>query len=131
MIPAPANIGKIVTLSTKIKRATPPILTQNNVSGLTTTSSPTFAGETLTGFSGIVQATLGVLSASALVSGDIPNNAANTSGYAGGISIASQAVGDLFYATSATAITRLADVAAGQPLLSGGDDSPRLCRIYL
>jgi hypothetical protein len=36
------------------------------------------------------------------------------------IALASQAVGDIFYATSGTAITRLADVAAGQPLLSGG-----------
>ena len=33
---------------------------------------------------------------------------------------ASQAVGDLVYASSGTAFTRLADVAAGQPLLSGG-----------
>ncbi len=33
---------------------------------------------------------------------------------------ASQAIGDLAYATSTTAYGRLADVAAGQPLLSGG-----------
>ena len=32
----------------------------------------------------------------------------------------SQTVGDLFYASSSTAVTRLADVVAGQPLLSGG-----------
>jgi len=37
-------------------------------------SSPTFAGMTLTGFSGIVKATAGVLSAAALVDADIPDD---------------------------------------------------------
>jgi len=38
----------------------------------------------------------------------------------GGTGIASYAVGDLLYASGATALSKLADVAAGQPLLSGG-----------
>lgn len=36
------------------------------------------------------------------------------------VSIASTAVGDIFYAGASNVLTRLADVAAGQPLLSGG-----------
>jgi len=36
------------------------------------------------------------------------------------VNIASTAVGDLFYAGGSNVLTRLADVAAGQPLLSGG-----------
>ena len=49
-------------------------------------SSPTLAGLTLTAFSGFVKATTGILSAAALASGDIPSNAANTSGTAGNLS---------------------------------------------
>lgn len=36
------------------------------------------------------------------------------------VNIASTAMGDLFYAGASNVLTRLADVAAGQPLLSGG-----------
>jgi len=47
-------------------------LNQAAVAGLTTASSPEFAGATLTGFSGFVQATAGVLSAAAIADGDLP-----------------------------------------------------------
>ena len=40
--------------------------------------------------------------------------------YAGAMSIASQAIGDLVYATSTTQLGRLADVAVGAVLVSGG-----------
>jgi hypothetical protein len=43
-----------------------------------------------------------------------------TTGSPAAMVIASQATGDLLYASSASAWARLADVAAGQPLLSGG-----------
>ena len=53
--------------------------------------------------------------------GNITGNVTgNASGYAGSLAVTSQTVGDLFYASSSTAVTILADVAAGQPLLSGG-----------
>ena len=48
------------------------------------------------------------------------NLTGNVTGYASALAVTSQTVGDLFYASSSTAVTRLADVAAGQPLLSGG-----------
>lgn len=47
-------------------------IAQADVSGLTTASSPTFAGMTLTGLSGYVKATAGVLSAGAIAAGDLP-----------------------------------------------------------
>ena len=49
-------------------------IAQADVSGLTTASSPTFAGMTLTGFSGFLKATAGVLGAGALVDADIPDD---------------------------------------------------------
>lgn len=45
----------------------------DTVQDIQTTSSPTFAGLTLTAFSGFVKATAGVLSAAALEAGDIPD----------------------------------------------------------
>ena len=67
----------------------------------------------------------------ALVSADIPNNAASTTGTAAGLSVtlaatsggtgqSVYAVGDLLYASSTTALSRLADVAVGSYLASGG-----------
>ena len=67
----------------------------------------------------------------ALVSADIPNNAASTTGTAAGLSVtlaatsggtgqSVYAVGDLLYASSTTALSRLADVARGSYLASGG-----------
>ena len=47
-------------------------IAQADVAGLTTASSPTFAGMTLTAFSGYVKATAGVLSAGAIAAGDLP-----------------------------------------------------------
>ena len=47
-------------------------IAQADVAGLTTASSPTFAGLTLTAFSGFVKATAGVLSAGAIAAGDLP-----------------------------------------------------------
>lgn len=38
----------------------------------------------------------------------------------GGTNLTSYAIGDILYASAATTIAKLADVAAGQPLLSGG-----------
>ena len=38
----------------------------------------------------------------------------------GGTNLSSYAIGDILYASAATTISKLADVAAGQPLLSGG-----------
>jgi hypothetical protein len=47
-------------------------IAQADVSGLTTASSPTFAGLTLTAFSGFVKAAAGVLSAGSIAAGDLP-----------------------------------------------------------
>lgn len=48
----------------------------------------------------------------------LPN--ANTSGYAAALAVPSQAAFDLFYATSATAVGRLANSTAGKVLTCGG-----------
>ena len=71
-------------------------------------ASPEFAGLTLTSFSGAVSAAAGVLSAGTL-------SAAN-----GGTGHGSYAIGDLLYASGATALSKLADVAIGSYLASGG-----------
>ncbi|MEW6187861.1 MAG: LamG domain-containing protein, partial [Thermodesulfobacteriota bacterium] len=52
---------------------TPTLGGLDTVQDIQTTSSPTFAGLTLTAFSGFVKATAGVLSAAALAAGDIPD----------------------------------------------------------
>ena len=75
---------------------------------LGTTLSPTFAGLTLTAFSGAVIATAGVLSAGTL------------GATIGGTGQTVFAVGDLLYASTTTALSKLADVAAGAYLRSGG-----------
>lgn len=51
---------------------------------------------------------------------DIPTLNQNTTGYAASLAVGSQSAGDLFYATGATAITRLAKGASGDVLVSDG-----------
>lgn len=51
-------------------------ITLSTPQNIATTSSPTFAGLTLTAFSGVVKASVGVLSASSIVNADISNSAA-------------------------------------------------------
>jgi hypothetical protein len=76
--------------------------------GLETDDSPTHAGLTLTAFSGAVIATAGVLSAGTLAA------------TLGGTGQTVYAVGDLLYAPTTTTLGKLADVAAGAYLRSGG-----------
>jgi hypothetical protein len=81
--------------------------------------SPTFT----TGYTSTTAPTMSALTASKPVftdsskaltsSGTIPVNQ-------GGTNLTSYAIGDILYASGATTIGKLADVAAGQPLLSGG-----------
>jgi len=100
--------------------------------GVGTEDSPSFTGATLSGLTtdgGLVQTNgSGVLSSST----DIPT--ANTIGSKyiyradgtdvavadGGTNISSYAIGDLLYASAGTTLSKLADVAAGQVLVSGG-----------
>ena len=109
--------------------------------------SPTFAGLTLTGLSGVLKATTGVVSGSATKSdiglSNVENTALSTwagsanittlgtistgtwSGTAiavnkGGTGLTSYAVGDLVYASATGTLAGLADVAAGSYLASGG-----------
>jgi hypothetical protein len=125
---------------------------------IATTSSPTFAGLTLSGLTnGLVSVIGGVLSSGGSISGadfaaqsanvvfagpstgssatptfrtlvtaDIPSLDASkiTSGVfgvaRGGTGLSSYAIGDLVYADTTTSLARLADVASGNALLSGG-----------
>jgi hypothetical protein len=68
---------------------------------------------------------------SAIQAGDVPTLNQNTTGTAAGLSVtlvatsggtgqSSYAVGDLLYASTTTALSKLADVATGNALLSGG-----------
>ncbi len=66
---------------------------------ITPTSTPTFVGMTLTGFSGVLKASAGVLSASTLVNADIANNAAIT-------------------------ISKLEDLPSGQIIVGNATDTP-------
>ncbi len=64
-----------------------------------------------------------VVSTGELATADIQNTqivASIVALYAGEMSVASQAVGDLLYASSTTQWARIADVATGQVLVSGG-----------
>jgi len=64
-----------------------------------------------------------VVSTGELATADIQNTqivASIVALYAGEMSVASQAVGDLLYASSTTQWARIADVAVGQVLVSGG-----------
>ena len=87
--------------------------------GVTFNQAPTF----VTGFTSTTAPTYSALTASKPVFTD-SNKALTSSGTMpvnqGGTGLASYAVGDLLYASAATTIGKLADVAAGQPLLSGG-----------
>jgi hypothetical protein len=98
--------------------------------GLGTANSPTFAGATLTGLTGYVYANgASAVSASttiagSAISGNISGNAANVTGTVvaanGGTGLSSYTVGDLVYASGTTTLAKLADVATGNVLLSGG-----------
>src|SRR5574343_159956 len=69
---------------------------------------------------GVVPVTNGVTDGWVLTKQSNGSAAWAATGASGGIILASQAIGDLWYASSANATARLAAVAAGQPLLSGG-----------
>jgi len=87
--------------------------------GVTFNQAPTF----VTGFTSTTAPTYSALTASKPVFTD-SNKALTSSGTMpvnqGGTNLTSYAVGDILYASGATTIGKLADVAAGQPLLSGG-----------
>lgn len=87
--------------------------------GVTFNQAPTF----VTGFTSTTAPTYSALTASKPVFTD-SNKALTSSGTMpvnqGGTNLTSYAVGDILYASGATTIAKLADVAAGQPLLSGG-----------
>lgn len=59
--------------------ATAPITYNSGTGAIGISATPTFTGITLTGFSGFVRASAGVLSASALIAGDIPDLSATYS----------------------------------------------------
>jgi len=87
--------------------------------GVTFNQAPTF----VTGFTSTTAPTYSALTASKPVFTD-SNKALTSSGTLGvdqgGTNLTSYTAGDLLYASGATTIGKLADVAAGQPLLSGG-----------
>jgi hypothetical protein len=87
--------------------------------GVTFNQAPTF----VTGFTSTTAPTYSALTASKPVFTD-SNKALTSSGTVpvnqGGTNLTSYAIGDILYASAATTIGKLADVAAGQPLLSGG-----------
>ena len=87
--------------------------------GVTFSQSPTF----VTGLTSTTAPTMSALTASKPVFTDA-SKALTSSGTMpvnqGGTNLTSYAIGDILYASAATTIAKLADVAAGQPLLSGG-----------
>ena len=87
--------------------------------GVTFNQAPTF----VTGFTSTTAPTYSALTASKPVFTD-SNKALTSSGTLGvdqgGTNLTSYTAGDLLYASGATTLSKLADVAAGQPLLSGG-----------
>ncbi|MBK8808400.1 MAG: hypothetical protein IPO21_17935 [Bacteroidales bacterium] len=79
---------------------------------IATSSSPTFTGLNLSG-----------LTASKVIFTDASKNISTTGTIAvdqGGTGLAAYTVGDLIFASGATALSKLADVAAGNALISGG-----------
>lgn len=87
--------------------------------GVTFNQAPTF----VTGFTSTTAPTYSSLTASKPVFTDASKALTSTGTMPvnqGGTGLTSYAVGDLLYASAATTIAKLADVAAGQPLLSGG-----------
>ncbi len=83
-------------------------LNQAAVAGLTTASSPTFAGLTITGASGAVSASAGVLSAGTLSAGN------------GGTGQSSYTIGDILYASASGTLSKLAGGTAGYVLTAQG-----------
>jgi hypothetical protein len=90
-------------------------LTLSLPQSIATTSTPTFAGLTLTGpLSGTSGAFSGALSAGSLsLTTPLPATS-------GGTGFGSYTVGDLLQASTTTALSKLSDVAAGSYLRSGG-----------
>lgn len=110
-------------------------------------ATPSFAGLTLTAFSGVLKATAGTVAGGAAASdiglGSVENTALSTwpgtvnvttlgtigtgtwnataiGATKGGTGQTTYAIGDLLYASAADAVSKLADVATGQVLTSGG-----------
>jgi hypothetical protein len=95
-------------------------ITLSTPQNIAATSSPTFAGMTLTGFSGVVKATAGVLSASAvdLSTGDVTGTLPATNG---GTGQSTFATGDILYASDASTLSKRAIGNNGDVLtVSGG-----------
>lgn len=84
------------------------------------TASPTFTGTVTlpTGLTGVVKAASGVVSAGSLVSGDIPNNAANTTGSAAKLTTARTIGGVSFDGSANISLTSGSGVQKGDG--SGG-----------
>jgi hypothetical protein len=99
------------------------------------TNDVRLAGNTVASKSFLVQTGTGTVSAAptwgSIVAGDVPTLNQNTTGTAAGLSVtlvatsggtgqSSYAIGDILYASTTTALSKLADVATGNALISGG-----------
>jgi hypothetical protein len=110
----------------------------NTIQDIATSASPTFAGLTLVGLSGVLKASAGVISGSATTT-DLTEGtnlyfttaralsavtATTITGIlpvaSGGTNISSYTIGDLIYASGTTTLAKLSGVATGNALISGG-----------
>jgi fibronectin-binding autotransporter adhesin len=99
-------------------------LPANSISNAALQSTVTLAGNTFNGNSQLVQLTaaslLPALNGSNLTNLSAGNIAGTVSGSNGGTGISSYAIGDLLYGATTSTLGKLADVAAGSCLVSGG-----------
>lgn len=124
---ATATTTPVITLSTSVSG----ILKGNATAISAATAGTDYSSGTSGLATGILKSTTTTGALTIAAAGDFPTLNQNTSGSAGSLSAtlvatsggtgqSSYAVGDILYASTTTALSRLADVATGNALISGG-----------